>query len=262
MILILNNRMVEVKGGVGSGNFGHEGRPGEVGGSGEGGGVGETEYLKIKDTVGSTSSRQANRLISSAIKEIPKSHQVGISGIVLKKSLTADYNKTREFMVELGGKKSDLPPLPRGKKIGGTYNTKTKEITVSLDVPRGSIQSFFAHEVGHNLYSRMSSSVKADWTRYSKSIPSGKRISSYAGTNVAEHFSEAYSAFHFGGKKLSQKEPGAVAFFSSKISKKFIDGFDSEWTSGVVGMIEVNGIIYFLVPEDSTVTEESLIEET
>jgi hypothetical protein len=29
---------IEVKGGGGSGNFGHEGRPGEIGGSGEGGG--------------------------------------------------------------------------------------------------------------------------------------------------------------------------------------------------------------------------------
>ena len=38
------------KGGTGSGNFGHEGRPGEVGGSGEGGGEGSPDWSTLMNT--------------------------------------------------------------------------------------------------------------------------------------------------------------------------------------------------------------------
>jgi hypothetical protein len=42
-------RWVAVKGGEGSGNFGHEGRPGEVGGSGEGGPAAKISIKVVKD---------------------------------------------------------------------------------------------------------------------------------------------------------------------------------------------------------------------
>lgn len=51
MILVMNGQVCEVKGGPGSGHFGHEGRPGEVGGSGpgEGGGDGGKQIGSISD---------------------------------------------------------------------------------------------------------------------------------------------------------------------------------------------------------------------
>ena len=59
-------RWAPIKGGAGSGNFEHEGRPGEVGGSGEGGGVAKISQKTVKDwTMGGHTG-----IMGSAINDI------------------------------------------------------------------------------------------------------------------------------------------------------------------------------------------------
>jgi hypothetical protein len=58
----------EVKGGPGSGNFGHVGRPGEVGGSGEGGGSSVSTELSHVELWHGTSADRANAIATSGFK--------------------------------------------------------------------------------------------------------------------------------------------------------------------------------------------------
>lgn len=60
---------MELNGGKGSGNFGHKGRPGEVGGSGDGG-AGSVRYLKKKDKVAGLDKEERYEL-DKAEKESP-----------------------------------------------------------------------------------------------------------------------------------------------------------------------------------------------
>ena len=84
--LELIDRVTRRKGGPGSGNFGHEGRPGEVGGSGPGevGGSGEgggSSFFLVRDSVGSTSSKRTARLIKEASSKLPATHLKGIKSV-------------------------------------------------------------------------------------------------------------------------------------------------------------------------------------
>lgn len=86
--------MVTIKGGPGSGNFGHGGRPGEIGGSSsEGNSRSSTEGISFKKSGNKTIDKQVEKILSSldpkALKQLTtrKPLEISVSGKFIGKSV-------------------------------------------------------------------------------------------------------------------------------------------------------------------------------
>lgn len=127
----MNLRTLFLQGGRGSGNFGHKGRPGQVGGSLSTGSIGISSQI-AKLVKGKRDKRYSK--IVEMISKIPENELKGIKEISLSPKIG--------------------PPIAQGfGHLSGGYNTVTKKITVfsNSSIPNETI----AHEVGHNVYNQM-----------------------------------------------------------------------------------------------------------
>ena len=88
------DRMIKVLGGKGSGNFGHKGRPGKVGGSGPGGGTG-----KAKKPFG---SEQFGRVRDRLFKEGGFSYQPALEKFATKTGYMISPYETRSRIIPQG----------------------------------------------------------------------------------------------------------------------------------------------------------------
>lgn len=157
--LILNQ--MHVHGGVGSGNFGHAGRPGEVGGSAEGGGntIGSV-HERFKRTKGT--SAEVNSLV---VKEkLPKTKiTCKSSELPVIEEALAHLASDNSLARELNGKPVLVSDM--GKKYGrvGSGGVMVDRATLEKE-GAGFVATVVRHELEHILLSR-------------KGVPSGQQES-------------------------------------------------------------------------------------
>lgn len=144
-----------IKGGAGSGNWGHVGRPGLRGGSGgRGGGVGgarggiqllvpaseeELENYLMTSGLLDREAEELSFMLADNLMGVPLEHLEGLGGIALEPP--RGYDADDEFFYN-----------PKGNEVAGTYTLSDKVIHVhpaTLEQMYG--QSTLVHELGHHL---------------------------------------------------------------------------------------------------------------
>lgn len=170
-----------LKGGEGSGNFGHEGRPGEVGGSGPGGGDSEGETGGSSITGNYTDLKK----MPSEIDGVP----ITISKLTDKRSLAVANSSG--IVINKGAK--------QWKDIAGYQKEAYAAGWVSTDDPNGVV----LHELGHYKHRQEAGSMFENYKNTnSSSSPRFKtlasRVSKYAATNGVEFVSEVYAGLKTG----------------------------------------------------------------
>ena len=149
-----------IKGGSGSGNFGHEGRPGEVGGSGEGINTNKTAFERVSSILG-------NQLhITEETSEIVKKHIEDLSMFpenILKilKDKGVSFYIGDKSIVDLDDNKDLKGKLPRGwpagsswDSVGGCYRHSLKSVNAGSWRRSGSV-SAIGHETGHAIFTNI-----------------------------------------------------------------------------------------------------------
>ena len=190
------------KGGEGSGHFGHEGRPGEVGGSapsGGGGGEkpsGDSSGSKpdgvSSDMHISSGDGEMDSWVASQVKErtrkIPPKHLKYVKSIEANDQIVANYNRDRN------------------EQSSSIYFIGEGRIVVSANGV-----SDIEHEIGHAVYDMGgldTNQIQTVKTAYKASQETGKGfVSDYAKTNTIEYFAESYAAYINSPTKLSRKNP-------------------------------------------------------
>jgi hypothetical protein len=217
-------------GGPGSGNFGHKGRPGKVGGSSSGSGG---KHLRGKKNAPSAVA-DAKATTAKAIREgVPKAHRdltvklrckVSYDGFE-DKDQGALLNQLKTIDSAVDEIKKVFPSIdPQLKMVQiensvtlskvkasgsyGMFQPRTKSIHLAtgyistkkpeLDVGKESfavgtdLASTFRHEYGHAVMDSYRLNTHA-W--YSIKKPGASNISAYAGMSKSECFAEAFSAY-------------------------------------------------------------------
>ncbi len=202
--LALPEEEERIAGGPGSGNFGHAGRPGAVGGSGEGGGKLGNGGAPSPRLVGSggTSQRLTAQRITSTLRstELPKGAATGMKKIEIHDNL-------------------DTPKdVAAGLSTAGWYDAWGKNAGVlKINGADPDNATEVLHEIGHHVHlAKLDSASSDEWASISRKGKAA-RISAYARTNTGEHFSEAFQAYARGGahrEKLRKLEPKTHNFMS------------------------------------------------
>lgn len=193
-----------LKGGAGSGNFGHAGRPGEVGGSSSEGGdtapaelrVGETD-IRVQEGVANPSWKRD--LENGVKKELKRMYGIGgkVKTILENRPIKHVLFTSQEGMnsFDVGTVKGSLKGLYDAAQIWMSSSTLIGEGFKGLAGGSGSDYTF-RHELGHHLYRYIGMNAKTDfmtsvWMNGNKA---GK-ISRYAKTNIEECFCEAFARY-------------------------------------------------------------------
>ncbi len=143
-----------MKGGPGSGNFGHEGRPGEVGGSrpGSGGGGGVKVPVYVKPFVSKIPREHLNIAHIKVEEKCPVGEAFYHAGIIhVDKSL---------FFVHKFADSSEGAAYynahPKEEVNSGSIYSTRYELPDHGEVTKEYAEHVIAHEVGHAVYSQMS----------------------------------------------------------------------------------------------------------
>ena len=133
------------KGGSGSGNFGHEGRPGEVGGSGEGGGSNSGNFaVEIPTTIdGLNSFIEEHGLADTGYFEEGINEKVAadVVGAVNTTMNREDLNYIPDKLLLLGNEdlgKSTIMEVDSGKMPSMYINTNVSGVQLKLESMHGS----------------------------------------------------------------------------------------------------------------------------
>ncbi len=245
----------ELKGGEGSGNFGHGGRPGEVGGSGEGGGKEWEDKLKelgvIKNDKNSSlnfegfkTSEEQNKvcsLISNThmaivnsfpnIKEVLDKNPVRYLVLINDKNLSIENDEDELYKRAVGLYDPDFDKLIVSRGVIDKEWVDNKPKIGSFVADNGSL-GVYRHELGHHVFDKLEkfTGARAAFNDIYNNLNESqikKGISIYASTNNQEGFAEAFSAYtnpKYGeGKCLDSKiENFFIKYFpKSELEKKF-----------------------------------------
>ncbi len=183
---------VKKKGGEGSGNFGHEGRPGEVGGSGEGGGISEARQSFIDNKTKVTGKRPIDVEGGKQVKEILAKTNIPDSHLDAVKSV--DVNTT--LVNSKGG-------------MSVAFCDGAGNIVLNGKVGPDSLE----HEIGHayfqrKIYVRGNDDKYIILNAYTASQKTGKGFPSYRSRfDADEYFAESYAAYAQNSKALTKINP-------------------------------------------------------
>lgn len=233
-------RPFAVNGGAGSGNFGHSGRRGQVGGSSSEGSAwvyqstAEGLTREFSSQFGMTLNLQDKHGIESANRAARTLHQ-------LKTKFELPQDGVAQFTVKKSlGKITGEVEGAEGEEVLGAYHPSRRELEVKT-ADRGagklrvggwtgnvddSFEGTVRHEVGHTVHDRSLSPVqKAEWRGiYRKELagefqsPNGFSISAYAMTNADELFAESFSAYTHGDYKVGML-PKHIESFLGRLSR-------------------------------------------
>lgn len=195
-----------LKGGPGSGNFGHGGRPGEVGGSSSAGGqetdipalrVGQTE-IRVQENVATPTWKRS--LETKAAAELKRVASLGgkVSTILSNRPVKHILFTSQEGMnsfVSTGEVKGSLKGLYDASQIWMSSSTLIGEGFKGLAGGSGSDYTL-RHEMGHHLYRYIGINAKTDFMTsvWMKGKIAG-RVSRYAKTNIEECFCESFARY-------------------------------------------------------------------
>lgn len=186
-----------LKGGEGSGNFDHEGRPGEVGGSGEGGGgqAGGKKLPPVNVGEGFDNEHAARQAKWVMENKIPQKHLGYVS------SVRVDQEVVDRFNAEY----PNSTPAEFGGLAGGYYEDSVQRIVLGKD-----LGMMVDHEIAHAVYARGTNAMERLETgiAYKASKETGKGfVSEYAKTNIGEYFAESYAAYSRAPRKFAKLNP-------------------------------------------------------
>ena len=224
-------------GGPGSGNFGHAGRPGQVGGSGAGDGSAKDDMLRGQID-------ENNDGIDAAYSETspdPILYHFD-EGFVSDKDMVR-LTATREKLVEEGRRlQREFPRLSqiqldelrivnRKSTIAGDYRNGV--VTIGADAPatsipdkithgwfaNASVEGTFRHEIGHHVnWQVMSSSAQKEWgSIWTKDL--GAMVSGYAAESSSEGFAESFSVWTRFEKDGNQLPEPIKLFFEKHLPR-------------------------------------------
>jgi len=172
------------KGGEGSGNFNHEGRPGMVGGSGEGGDNKNQSTIPVMRIKNNNDLKKA---ISIADKNIPD---------YIKK-----YSAMRGIRIN-----QELQPAKdseiNGYKCAASFNTSTREIKFyelqeNAKSDQLTFNHYYTHELGHGIMDGIEGTEAYDsWGTKYATIFRGLMPTSYSEVSSSEGFAESFSAYY------------------------------------------------------------------
>jgi hypothetical protein len=129
--MVEESERVEVKGGEGSGNFGHEGRPGEVGGSGPGGGGGEGHVTPEQNSQYLDAIEQGDMGIAQRIvREVARGAGYNIGPVW--HGTNVDFNEYKEWS-HFGENRGQAES--RLATIGKTESSHYNEVFLKLENP-------------------------------------------------------------------------------------------------------------------------------
>jgi hypothetical protein len=254
----VNYHVITTHGGQGSGNFGHEGRPGEQGGSGKGGASIDLEKMKpdrtpVKEgwndarTLGEVSKNfsqvvgDPDRAYKNIMLDLGRSHDyleetikqaniVGKEMVYLKDTFPDVWDKVDISMLSLYD--TSIPGY-------GRWSSNTGILRIGTDVPvrseekltlgkykscTESVQGTFRHEFGHAVYDSLTDSQRSKWNEDVWAHEPARfrsKVSEYATTNRKEAFAESFRAWSFSRYHTNAKSlPKAVEkFFETHLGK-------------------------------------------
>ena len=222
------------QGGPGSGNFGHAGRPGEVGGSGDG-----NESVEVEESREELAERiwenmdlvEFNPSKEEKIKESLKD--------IYSTATALDEDSIDVTVMEKYDERSHVngtySPLKRIITMGSTKETSIMSPQLNLKtkgIPEfkvgGDFQSTFRHEYGHAVYSQfLRVSQQKSWEDFYKENKGlFSQVSGYALTNYSEGFAEVFSAVTsplYGTKltpTIERQLPAEIETMMHKLIKK------------------------------------------
>lgn len=211
-----------LKGGEGSGNFGHEGRPGEVGGAGGGGGG-------IPDTIDGLNSFIEERGLADTgyFEDMNPQLAAEMTGAVNVTMNRVDLNYVPDKLLMLGNEdlgKALMETDGRGAGASIYINSKTSTYELKNDYNHGraaldagghpygasgylpaeeNMQMIVDHEFGHIVYDNVGKENVAAWEKsYDKSSKQLGNITDYSLTDSHEGFAEMYSLYVNGKEDL------------------------------------------------------------
>jgi hypothetical protein len=164
----LEREVVVCKGGPGSGNFGHEGRPGEVGGSGPGGG----------EKVSSEMDRLSSKF--SFKKPVVEFRDSDILSEFVGGDAFGYFDKGGNRIV-----------------LAASAGARKQEVSATMggEVIDSSLEGSLRHEVGHAVYDSMGSINRAEWEGQYRMLDDPGKISGVAVQSEEEGFAEAFSYY-------------------------------------------------------------------
>jgi len=205
------------KGGEGSGNFGHEGIPGEVGGSGPGGGGLEGRGIKV-----SVSSKESEEVIAGNIKELEASLEKVPAADT--EGLNVFYHDDQSFATTLTRESGGL--INPSRVYGFNINkpgTPNDGLHVKGNVKQN--EDVVLHEVGHSVWhGKLSETERGNWDKYYRDVKGGRKDDSLQGYTkggssgtLKEFFANVYSANYrekagekTWGTKIAETEAGKM----------------------------------------------------
>ena len=189
-------------GGIGSGNFGHSGRPGEVGGSGAG--EGERRAKETVERVGKLFPQAVPNYIHLADAE-EVTPPGGISGE------RYGYHNSQIGGITLAGGKGALSQEVFSSVGGAAVDS--------------SFEGSLRHEMGHQLYSKLVALKKAEYEYLHANLPEDHYLSGVASRRGGaseiheEHFAEAFS--HYTSRDYARGDlPSPVESFFDGLSTR------------------------------------------
>ncbi len=183
-VLMDARRHGALKGGEGSGNFGHEGRPGEVGGSGAGGGDSGTTGKNA------TSNYADLKTMPSSYKDAPiTTWKKGKNGIIATTDSQQIGINTQSYAWK------DMAAYQKDAYEKGWQSTPNPDHVIIHE---------YAHFWGANNNPRYDS-LKSRFGSNDKHLYSvASQVSKYATTNAVEFLSETYAGLVYGNNYSSE----------------------------------------------------------
>jgi len=134
---------------------------------------------------------------SEILSKIPNEYQTDINSIKIMNSF--------KFTAQLG------------QKANGCFESTTNTLFLNQNQPRMSYQITIGHEIGHSVWNNPKYfELKTKFTKYSKTY-TGRKFTSYSGSNVDEHFAETFGAYFANPVALDMVEPSAYSFFKGNL---------------------------------------------
>jgi len=131
------------------------------------------------------------------LSKIPNEYQTDINSIKIMNSF--------KFTAQLG------------QKANGCFESTTNTLFLNQNQPRMSYQITIGHEIGHSVWNNPKYfELKTKFTKYSKTY-TGRKFTSYSGSNVDEHFAETFGAYFANPVALDMVEPSAYSFFKGNL---------------------------------------------
>ena len=131
----------QIKGGPGSGNFGHAGRPGQVGGSSP-----RANLLAYLEKVDDPRAKEAAKLCKKELAKIPDKDLEGLTSIEF-----ADFNNNR------------LIPT----RAAGAYTNFTHKVILNIGYKTlTGIGEIMLHEIGHHVWTLYTEEERLLWRKF------------------------------------------------------------------------------------------------